>query len=57
MVLGRKDVVPPSKLLRKVEQDSLPLWARRYLQSVLHSCPEMPEHIWGKVEAYLGNEA
>lgn len=42
MVLGTH--APASKLLRKVEADSLPLWEARCLEAVSRACPTMPDH-------------
>lgn len=51
MVLGAS--APQSKLLRKVEADSVPLWIARYLDSMMIACPAMPETVRAKVEPFL----
>eukprot|EP00747_Dinoflagellata_sp_TGD_P038217 gnl/TRDRNA2_/TRDRNA2_139538_c0_seq1.p1 gnl/TRDRNA2_/TRDRNA2_139538_c0~~gnl/TRDRNA2_/TRDRNA2_139538_c0_seq1.p1 ORF type:complete len:491 (+),score=61.18 gnl/TRDRNA2_/TRDRNA2_139538_c0_seq1:91-1473(+) len=44
---------PTSKLLKKVEEDSVPLWEDRYLNSMLLACPHLPDHVLVKVRYYL----
>eukprot|EP00927_Polykrikos_kofoidii_P072853 TRINITY_DN68934_c0_g1_i1.p1 TRINITY_DN68934_c0_g1~~TRINITY_DN68934_c0_g1_i1.p1 ORF type:complete len:481 (-),score=44.74 TRINITY_DN68934_c0_g1_i1:29-1471(-) len=54
MKLGDTNCVPHGKLLRKVEADAEPAWARRWLDSMLLAFPELPETAVGRVWELLG---
>eukprot|EP00747_Dinoflagellata_sp_TGD_P197306 gnl/TRDRNA2_/TRDRNA2_68514_c0_seq2.p1 gnl/TRDRNA2_/TRDRNA2_68514_c0~~gnl/TRDRNA2_/TRDRNA2_68514_c0_seq2.p1 ORF type:complete len:319 (-),score=55.64 gnl/TRDRNA2_/TRDRNA2_68514_c0_seq2:197-1153(-) len=50
-ILGQH--APPSKLLRKVEEDGILLWTERALDGLTRAHPELPDAIVERVSAFL----
>lgn len=51
MTLGA--YAPSSKLLRKIEADSQPIWEERFLQAMMNACPLLPERTRDQVRDFL----
>jgi len=51
MTLGAH--APASKLLRKIEADSIPLWEEKCLEAMMNACPLMPERARDQVRSFL----
>lgn len=48
---------PSSKLLRKIEADSIPLWEERYLDAMMDAMPELPERVRDHIKSFLSSNA
>jgi len=54
MTLGSRSNVPTGKLLRKVEADAEPAWVRRWLDSMMVVCPQMPQIAIDRICVFVG---
>merc|ERR1712039_842083 len=54
MRLGSSNNIPASKLLRKVEADAAPEWARRWLDAMTEKCPLLPDQVRSSICSFLG---
>jgi len=51
--LGPPRIVPTSKLLQKIEADTLGAWVQRYFDSVSAAGVTLPDHVRVQVEAFI----